>query len=303
MANLQANHHIISSISRRLFSQPRIHPLPISTVPPKHRTTRWPRKHCSFKLLLASSVSRDGVSALVQQRPPSKDGDLGSMIDQMAEVGPSTGVDGGDEGKEEIVDGYLVREYGWKVRRMVEEKNEMKKVAQIQAQAFHVPAFFFDDFFFHFFQADVLSGLYYRLRNSPPDRYACLVAEPAKEGDGTLMKPQKRYQQLVGVVDVTVLRDNDVLRHLQGADEYLYVSGIAVAHNFRRQKVATVLLKACEVISVLWGYEYLVLRAYEDDRGARALYTNAGYQLVSGDPSWVTLFGRKRRVLMIKRLW
>lgn len=127
--------------------------------------------------------------------------------------------------------------------------------------------------------------------------------EPAKEGDGTLMKPQKRYQQLVGVVDVTVLRDNDVLRHLQGADEYLYVSGIAVAHNFRRQKVATVLLKACEVISVLWGYEYLVLRAYEDDRGARALYTNAGYQLVSGDPSWVTLFGRKRRVLMIKRLW
>ena len=65
------------------------------------------------------------------------------------------------------------------------------------------------------------------------NRYACLVAEPAKEGDGTLMKPQKRYQQLVGVVDVTVLRDNDVLRHLQGADEYLYVSGIAVAHNFR----------------------------------------------------------------------
>ena len=51
--------------------------------------------------------------------------------------------------------------------------------------------------------------------------------------DDISTKTQKRCQQLVGVVDVTVLRDNDVLRHLQGADEYLYVSGIAVAHNFR----------------------------------------------------------------------
>ena len=88
----------------------------------------------------------------MQQRPPSKDGDLPSITDQKAEVGTSTGVDGCDEGKEEVVDGYLVREYGWKVRRMVEERSEIKKVAQIQAQAFHVPAFFFDDFFFQFFQ-------------------------------------------------------------------------------------------------------------------------------------------------------
>lgn len=240
----------------------------------------------------------------MQQRPPNTDGEVSNMIDQMADVELrriTTNDD--DDDYRRVVDENVVREYGWQVRRMVEEKSEMRKVAQIQAEAFHVPSLFFDDFFFHFFQAEVLSGLVYRLRHSPPDRYACLVAEPAKQDEAsTKSQPHDDYQKLVGVADVTVLRDNDVLQHLEGAQEYLYVSGIAVSNNYRRQKVATVLLKACEVISVLWGYEYLVLRAYEDDKGARALYTNAGYTLVSRDPPWLTWIWRKRRILMIKRL-
>lgn len=39
--------------------------------------------------------------------------------------------------------------------------------------------------------------------------------------------------EIVGVADATVQRDEDVLRHLQGAEEYLYVSGIAVLIKFR----------------------------------------------------------------------
>ncbi|KAL6311189.1 hypothetical protein AAG906_021358 [Vitis piasezkii] len=66
--------------------------------------------------------------------------------------------------------GCLVNEYGWKVRRLVEEDGEMRKVAQVQAQAFHVPVALFNDLFFEFFQAEVPSGLVYKLRNSPPDR-------------------------------------------------------------------------------------------------------------------------------------
>lgn len=57
-------------------------------------------------------------------------------------------------------------------------------------------------------------------------RYACLVAEPAKND---LDSPH-----LVGVTDVTVLRDQDVLQHLPAeAEEYLYISGIAVSKTFR----------------------------------------------------------------------
>ena len=43
-------------------------------------------------------------------------------------------------------------EYGWKVRRLVEEDSEMRKVAHIQSQAFHVPVALFNDLFFEFFQ-------------------------------------------------------------------------------------------------------------------------------------------------------
>ncbi|KAM7509356.1 hypothetical protein LguiA_019809 [Lonicera macranthoides] len=194
--------------------------------------------------------------------------------------------------------GYLVSENGWQVRRMVEKEEEMRMVTQVQAQAFHEPVLFFNDLFFQFFQAEVFSGLLYRLRNSPSDRYACLVAESASNAHA----PEQGWK-IAGVVDVTVLRDEDVLQHLPaGVNEYLYVSGIAVLSNFRRRKVATTLLKGCEILSLRWGYKYLVLRAYEDDLGARKLYTNAGYEMVSGDPPWTTTWiGRKRRVLMIKR--
>eukprot|EP00262_Sarcandra_glabra_P002071 TRINITY_DN12327_c0_g1_i1.p1 TRINITY_DN12327_c0_g1~~TRINITY_DN12327_c0_g1_i1.p1 ORF type:complete len:311 (+),score=46.67 TRINITY_DN12327_c0_g1_i1:48-935(+) len=194
--------------------------------------------------------------------------------------------------------GDLVSEFGWRVRRLVEEEGEMRRVAQVQAEAFHVTMPLFNHIFYQFFEAEVLAALVYKLRNSAPNRYACLVAEPTDASDPT----PTSQKGLVGVVDVTVLRDEAVLTHLQGVEEYLYVSGIAVLTGFRRQKVATVLLKACDLLSILWGFDYLALRAYEDDSTARTLYSNAGYRIVSGDPPWMTTWiGRKRRVLMIKR--
>ncbi|CAI9114787.1 OLC1v1015589C1 [Oldenlandia corymbosa var. corymbosa] len=193
--------------------------------------------------------------------------------------------------------GSLTNAHGWHVRRMVETDEEMREVARVQAEAFHEPVILFNDLFFQFFQAEVLAGLLYRLKNSPSDRYACLVAEPVNDDDGS----GTEEENLVGVVDVTVLRDNDVLGHLPGAEEYLYVSGIAVLSKFRRQKVGTALLKACDALAAVWGFDYLVLRAYEDDSGARNLYTSAGYKVVSGDPAWTIWIGRRRRVLMIKR--
>lgn len=46
----------------------------------------------------------------------------------------------------------LSNEYGWEVRRLVETEDEMRKVAQIQAEAFYEPAIFFDEMFFEFFK-------------------------------------------------------------------------------------------------------------------------------------------------------
>ena len=69
----------------------------------------------------------------------------------------------------------------------------------------------------------------------------------------------------------------------------------------RRQKVGTVLLKACDALSQQWRYNYLALRAYEDDLGARRLYSSAGYSVVARDPLWWAMLGMRRRVLMIKQ--
>ncbi|GFP86764.1 hypothetical protein PHJA_000820200 [Phtheirospermum japonicum] len=122
---------------------------------------------------------------------------------------------------EKLLSGYLISDVKWQVRRMVETEDEMKQVANVQAEAFHEPVFLFDDLFFDFFKAEVLSGLLYRLRNSSPNRYACLVAEPKSDS-------QESNKELVGVVDVTVQMEGSVLEHLPGVQEYLYVSGIAV---------------------------------------------------------------------------
>lgn len=41
------------------------------------------------------------------------------------------------------------------------------------------------------------------------------------------------------MVDVTALRDEAVLQHLGGAEEYLYVSGIAVSNDFRSRMLSS----------------------------------------------------------------
>lgn len=107
---------------------------------------------------------------------------------------------------------------------------------------------------------------------------------------------------VVGVVDVTAQTESSVLQHFPGVEEYLYVSGLAVSKAQRRKKMASTLLKACDVLCYLWGFKVLALRAYEDDAAARNLYSNAGYNVVASDPPWTsTWIGRKRRVLMTKR--
>ncbi len=63
-----------------------------------------------------------------------------------------------------------------------------------------------------------------------PVRYACLVAE---EVDATSQISEAPFEKIVGVVDCTVQNEADILKNLQGVDEYLYVSGIAVLPSFR----------------------------------------------------------------------
>lgn len=53
---------------------------------------------------------------------------------------------------EKLQFGYLARDVNWQVRRMLETEEEMREVANVQAEAFHEPVFLFDDLFFDFFK-------------------------------------------------------------------------------------------------------------------------------------------------------
>lgn len=205
-----------------------------------------------------------------------------------------------DEVEDEQV---LALGYGWKVREASRfDVEELRAVAQVQASSFHLQTAVFDELFFKIFKAEILAALQYKAKHSPSDRYACLLAEPAvvmDEGDESGDEPPST---IVGAVNLAASVDNDVLRHLHSASEYLYVSGMAVDPNFRRKNVATLLLRACELLAMKWGFDYLVLHAYEDDAAARTLYARGGYRVIALDPMWMsTWVGRKRRVLMAKR--
>lgn len=55
--------------------------------------------------------------------------------------------------------GYLVSDTNWRVRKMMENEEEMRSVAEVQAEAFHEPVFLFDDLFFNFFKVIIIKNL------------------------------------------------------------------------------------------------------------------------------------------------
>jgi hypothetical protein len=87
--------------------------------------------------------------------------------------------------------------------------------------------------------------------------------------------------------------------HLYQNSDLLGCSGLLFD---RRQGVATLLLEACLTRALQWGFDYLVLHAYEDDMRAVNVYSKAGYRTITADPIWMTkFFGRRRRVVMARR--
>ena len=52
---------------------------------------------------------------------------------------------------------FVVCEYGWRIRRLIENADEIRMAAQVQAEAFHDPVALFNDLFFQFFKVLLLS--------------------------------------------------------------------------------------------------------------------------------------------------
>jgi ribosomal protein S18 acetylase RimI-like enzyme len=126
-----------------------------------------------------------------------------------------------------------------------------------------------------------------RFRHAPP-HYVCLAGVSASA----------QADWIVGTVELAPKR-----RAWQsGSAHQLYLSNLAVRSAYRRTGVARQLLMACEHVAHRGGFAEIYLHVMEDNRAARQLYTQAGYQLEQAEVNLFTLLGKPRRLRLRKAL-
>jgi ribosomal protein S18 acetylase RimI-like enzyme len=117
------------------------------------------------------------------------------------------------------------------------------------------------------------------------------------------MSPANR---IVGVVEVGVQDERDVLAHLQdpaaNLETYAYISSMAVAPHLRRHGVGAALLQTAEAQALAWQQPVLALHVYDSNARAIRLYERHGLLCEARDPAWRSLVGGKVRQLHVKRL-
>ena len=164
-------------------------------------------------------------------------------------------------------------------------------------------------------RAGIYEDLHHRLRQ-PAKHYACLAAidrsspgpplprrssQPSQSSPCWLRshtRPSTHGVPLVGTVEIST-KSQFLLGW--GEPAYLYVSNLAIQETYRRQGIATALLRECDDLAQSWGFQSIYLHVLEDNQAARQLYRAAGYQVEAVLGDWLSQFlGRSRRLLMRK---
>jgi ribosomal protein S18 acetylase RimI-like enzyme len=169
-------------------------------------------------------------------------------------------------------------------------------VAELQASAFHeaLPLPVLGDLAFASFRAEVRDALRQKMGALDDETFVALVAESSDNGGGGSGGGP------LGVIELTLLADAEVLRHLPGNIRYAYISSMAVAAASRRRGMASALLDAAHARAAAWD-QPVALHVYDDNATAISCYKAAGYEEVARDAGWRKLVGGRVRVLMILR--
>jgi ribosomal protein S18 acetylase RimI-like enzyme len=89
-------------------------------------------------------------------------------------------------------------------------------------------------------------------------------------------------------------------------DDAAYISSMAVDKNFRRQGVASALLKAAEVCVEQAGLTGMYLTALQRDEAAQQLYLRAGFEVLSrqqpGPIAFLNIHRQALKVLMARKI-
>lgn len=139
----------------------------------------------------------------------------------------------------------------------------------------------------------IYEDLKQRFRHAPP-HYVCLAGVSVSESSVS-----SHADWIVGTVELAPKRHHPWQKGLVGQ---LYLSNLAVRSAYRRTGVARQLLRACERIAHAGGFSELYLHVMEDNRAARQLYDQAGYELEQAEINLFTLLGQPRRLRLRKAL-
>ncbi|NMG09170.1 GNAT family N-acetyltransferase [Brasilonema sp. UFV-L1] len=166
---------------------------------------------------------------------------------------------------------------------------DLSSVAQIIAESFHHQNGLFG-WLFPLLRLGIYEDLRHRL-TSPVPHHICLVAVDMS-ADTT--------SNIVGTVELG-MRFSD--SWMQIGKSFPYLSNLAVNPQYRRQGAASGLLKACEKVSLSWGFQDLYLHVLENNNQARQLYFKLGYQEHRVESHLNIFFlKRSRQILLRKRL-
>jgi ribosomal protein S18 acetylase RimI-like enzyme len=183
------------------------------------------------------------------------------------------------------------------------ESDELDAIAALQTDGFYEPVMgarsgltAVDGPLRAYFESDVASTLKKKYAYAKLGRFAPLVME---DENGAL----------IGVIEVSVQRDSEVMRAmgtiegLTVTDEYAYLSCMCVESTRRRSGIATTLIRAGESIAKEWGFNLTMLHVYENNRGAMEAYERNGFATL--DRPWrtpVDVVKNQQKILMAKRI-
>ncbi len=107
-----------------------------------------------------------------------------------------------------------------------------------------------------------------RLQNQDTDSLCLVAVFMSKMG-------REIYQSVVGTVELSFCRRSRWYNH----QKYAYITNLAVNKNYRRQGIASQLLKKCEQIAQQKEFEQISLHVLASNKIGQELYLKNGYAI------------------------
>lgn len=167
--------------------------------------------------------------------------------------------------------------------------SDLQQLAEVLASSFY-PPLGWRRWVYPVLRFGIYEDLKQRLQ-TPQKHYQCLAA----------IAPGSPYdpEWVVGTVEISCRR-----HHLWvfSPPQQMYLSNLAVREGCRRRGVARKLLTASEQLALEWGFRELYLHVMADNRRARQLYQQMGYQVQQVETTLLSLVNARPQRLLMKKV-